>query len=139
MTATKLLIWVLRITGTACLLAVGAMFMPREWMDFGHRFLGLGPLPAGPMFEHLARLTSALYAQFGGLLWVLSTNVRRYARAITYVAWTTAAMSAALLLTGLAGGMPLYWLLTDLAAASGFGLVVLLLQGRMRAAERATA
>ena len=135
MHARQLLVLFLRLAGVSCLSAAVAVFVPRGWMAAAHEWLGFGTLPEGPMFEYLARLTSALYAQFGGLLLLLSTRVRRYERIIRYVAWTTVLMSVVLLGMGILGGMPLYWTGVDLAAAGLFGAVVLVLQYRLRGVE----
>ncbi len=68
----------LRVSGTISLLAIFAVFMPRSMMDAAARLLGLGSMPATPIFEYLARSESALYAIMGAMLWVLSFDIRRF-------------------------------------------------------------
>jgi hypothetical protein len=130
---TRLLIVLLRVGGGMMLLALFAVFMPAAWMDATHRWLGLGPMPGGVMFEFLARTTSALYAVLGGLFCVLSIRPRRYRAVLTYLAAAMIFLGVAIGGMGLLFGLPWYWLATDPPTAIGFGVLVLLLQGRRRA------
>ena len=52
--------------GGVCLLALVPLWMPRAWIVAGHRWLGWGPFPDGPVAEYLARSVSALSAFYGG-------------------------------------------------------------------------
>jgi len=123
----RLLRIILRLTAATMLLAVAAVFMPKPWMAAAHEWLGLGTFPQQPITEWLARSTSALYALVGGAMLIAASDVRRYARLITYLALATAGASAAMVITCL-GDMPPWWLLADLFSAGGFAIVVLVLQ-----------
>ncbi len=60
-----LLLWVI---GAVWLLAPIPLWMPRAWIEAGHRWLGLGRFPDSPIAEYLARSVSALSGCYGGLL-----------------------------------------------------------------------
>jgi hypothetical protein len=135
-TAERLLKLLLRAAGAVCGLAIVAFFMPRSWMAACHEWLGLGAFPEAPIAEYLARLTSGLYAFYGVLLWLLATDVRRFARVITYQAVVVMVLAAAGLPLGALGGMPWPWLIADALSAGGFCAAVLVLQARAAAARR---
>jgi len=80
--------------------------------------------------EYLARTTSALYGFLGGLYLVLATDVRRYARVITYSAVATLLLSAVDTALSLRAGMPAWWMWSDVVACWLFGCGILILQGR---------
>ena len=122
--------FLLRMMGTVMCLAVFAVFMPRGWMDFCHRRIGLGPLPQGPIVEYLARSASALYAVMGGLAWVLSSDVRRYARIIACQMVFALAFSLIIIGIDLRVGMPWYWTISEGPTLTVFSVVVLALQRR---------
>jgi hypothetical protein len=129
----------LRIAGAVCLAAVVPFLMPRSWIVACHAWLGLGPFPVHPVAEYLARSTSGLCAFYGGLLWVLSADVRRFAPVITYQA--VAIMFLAIVGNALSVrcGVPVWWAASDAAGASTIGVVSLVLQWRIRAADRKAA
>lgn len=121
----------LRISGTVCGLALGAVLMPRAWMETIHRALGLGPLPQGPMFEYLARSASALYASLGMLLWLLSGDVQRYRPLIRGYGLLLLFLAPLLLLIDLHVGQPLFWTLLEGPTILLLGLLTLTLQSRL--------
>ncbi len=59
-------------------LAFFPIFFPLAWMHSLHQTLGLGEAPREPIFEYLARSLSAMYFAHGILIFVVSTDVRRY-------------------------------------------------------------
>ena len=69
------LIILLRVVGVAACAAIIASVMPTTWMATTHKWLGLGDFPDTPITQYLARSVSVLYAIFGGLLIVVSTDV----------------------------------------------------------------
>ena len=129
-TAERLLKMLLIGTGVVCGSAIVPLFMPREWMAIGHEWLGMGRFPDPPVAEYLARLTSGLYAFYGGLVLLLARDVRRYSALITYQAIAIAALATVGLFYG---GMPRFWLLGDFASAGGMCAATLLLQWRIAA------
>jgi len=84
MTQKRRLILFLRITGTIAGSAVFCAMLPMPTMDAIHRMLGMGPLPAGPIVEYLARSTAFAYALLGALLWTVSVDIERWVIAHGY-------------------------------------------------------
>ena len=121
------------------MLAVVAVVMPQGWMGVVHEWLGMGTLPDAPIVDYLARSTSALCALYGGLLLVLATDVRRYARVITCQAVAIIALSTVGACFGLRAGMPAWWMLGDVASCWICGGAMLALQKRISAAQDHTA
>jgi hypothetical protein len=132
-TAERLLKMLLIGTGVFCGSAIVPLFMPRGWMVIGHEWLGMGRFPDQPVAEYLARLTSGMYAFYGGLVLLLARDVRRNARVITYQAIAIAALAVVGLFYG---GMPRYWLLSDFSLATGTCAATLLLQWKIAAKGR---
>ena len=128
----KALIALLRALGVLCLLATFAVFMPLRWMAVVHDWLGVGRFPEGRIVEYLARSLSALYAFHGGLLLLISTDVRRYAGVVTYVAVACLAFGVLILAIDLSIGMPLHWTLQEGPYVLIMGLAILLLQRKAR-------
>ena len=126
----------LRIAGAICVVALVPAIMPRAWIVACHAWLGLGAFPQEPIAEYLARSTSGLCAFYGGLLWVLSGDVRRYAPIITYQAVAIMFLAIVGNVLSVRCGMPVWWAASDAAGASTIGVVSLVLQWRIRAADR---
>ena len=120
----------LQAFGAVTAIALVPFVMPRSWMAAVHEWLGMGALPDKPVVEYLARTTSALYGFLGGLYLVLATDVRRFARVITYSAVATLLISAVNTALCLRAGMPTWWIWSDVVACWLFALGILLLQRR---------
>ena len=120
-------IW-LRAMGTVQAIAVIAVFMPMSWMDVSARFVGLEPLPHVPIFEYLARSLSAFYAMMGGLLWLASFDVRRYAALITYLAVGGLLFAPTIFIIDLSVGMPHRWTWHEGPIVLGISIATLVLQ-----------
>jgi hypothetical protein len=121
----------LRIVGSAALLAIPFVFVPYAWMNAIHDGLGMGQLPDAPVVGYLARSASAFYAILGGLLWVLSFDLRRHRPVLVY-------LGAAILLFGLLffavdflEGMPRWWALGEGPFNTLFGIVILVFSCRL--------
>lgn len=117
----------LRILGGICALALVGLFMPRSWMDAGHQWLGLGSFPSAPIAEYLARSVSALCSFYGGLLLVLSCDVRRFKTDIQYQAVAMMGLSAIGDYAGMRAGLPAIWMVADAVGLWAF-LVPILIQ-----------
>jgi hypothetical protein len=128
--AERSLALLLRVAGVVCLLALFPLWMPREWLDLGHRWLGLGAFPDSPIAEYLARSVSALSSFYGGLLVMLSGDVRRYAPVIGYQAVAIMVLSASGVVVGRWAGMPLWFVGGDAIACWAYCLAMLLLLRR---------
>jgi hypothetical protein len=121
----------LRIIGTAALLALVAVVIPYSWMNTIHQWLGLGRLPDQPVVGYLARSTSAFYAFFGGLLWLVSFDLRRHRPVLCYIGAATILFGITLFAVDLIEGLPLYWSLFEGPINTVFGVVILTYSYRM--------
>jgi hypothetical protein len=130
--AERRLALLLRLIGGICLLALIPLWMPRSWIDVGHRWLGLGEFPTGPIAEYLARSVSALSAFYGGLLVALSFDVRRYEPLIRYQAVAIMVLSACGVVVGGWAGMPLWFVGGDAVACWAYCIPLLMLAGRVQ-------
>jgi hypothetical protein len=126
----------LRIMGGICLLALVPLWMPRAWIDAGHRWVGWGPFPESALAEYLARSVSALSGFYGGLLVVLSADVRRHASVILYQAVAIMVLSASGVIVGTWAGMPLWFVGGDAVACWTYCIPMLLLVRRMEGGTR---
>ena len=99
----------LRVSGVVMLFAFFAILLPTEWMARTHRWLGLGEFPESPLVDYLTRSISALYCIQGGLVILLSLDVRRFAPIVVYVAAAGIAFGVVMIPIDFAAGMPLYW------------------------------
>ncbi|MBM4032430.1 MAG: hypothetical protein FJ291_11665 [Planctomycetes bacterium] len=130
--AERLLVLLLRAAGVVEALAIFPAVMPRSWMALIHELLGFGQFPQGPIAEYLARSVSALYAANGGLMLVVSSDVRRYAALVTYAAVAPMAVGLLLLVTDLSVGMPWWWTLGEGPVLIAFGALLLAVQWKAR-------
>jgi hypothetical protein len=129
-TADRWLVLLLRTIGGLCLLALVALWMPRSWIDVGHRWLGWGAFPAAPVAEYLARSVSALSAFYGGLLIALSFDVKRYIPLIRYQAVAIMLLSACGVVVGGWAGVPRWFVGGDALACWAYGIPMLVLAWR---------
>jgi hypothetical protein len=128
----RALIAMLRFVGTVCLLALLPLLMPRTWIEVTHAWLEFGPFPDAPIAEYLARSTSGLAAFYGGLLWVLSTNIQQYRTVIHYQAIAIASLSTIGLVLGTSAGIPVKWLLADTVSCIAYCIPTLWLLSRIQ-------
>ena len=126
----------LRILGGICVLAVFPLFVPRSWLDNGHRWLGLGPFPTAPIAEYLARSVSALCTFYGGLLLALACDVRLYVGVIKYQAVAIMILSAIGIFAGVRAGLPAYLVIADALGCWVFLLPMLVLATRLSREQR---
>src|SRR5262245_41157498 len=108
-----MLVLVLRFCAAVLLLALVAVVMPFSWMAAIHVRLGLGELPDVPLMSYLTRSLSGLYAFHGALIWFLSTDVRRYAPVLRFLAWCSMAFGVGMVFLDLAVGMPVGWVVME--------------------------
>jgi len=128
----RTLIILLRVFGVLCCTTVFACVMPTTWIAEAHQWFGLGDFPDAPITQYLARSISALYAIFGVLTILVSTDVLRYAPIIRFLAYVTLAF--AVLITGIdwMAGLPTYWTLLEGPPTFILGIVILLLVRRVQ-------
>jgi hypothetical protein len=132
----RLLIVLLRFGAVMTGLAFLALPMPVASMVSVHRWLGLGELPQAPIVEYLARSVSSLYGFHGVLLFLLSTNVDRFAPIITYVALMNVLLGLMLIAIDTHAGLPALWVAFEGPPVVLTGIAVGLLN-RAAARERA--
>jgi hypothetical protein len=124
-TADRLLEWLLRLSGGLELLAVPFIVFPLSGMNFIHdRYLGLGPLPPGPIVEYLARTLSTVYAIHGAVLVGLSLNVKRYRPLIVVVGLIHALAGITFLGIDVSSGMPWFWTASEGPPVAVGGLLI---------------
>jgi hypothetical protein len=127
----RILVWLLRLFGASTLAALGAVFMPYDWMNLIHHRVGLGELPHMPIIGYLTRSISALYALHGALLIFASLDVRRYLPIVRFLG--AGAGVVGILLVGLdwTVGMPVLWTIGEGPPVVVIGVVILVLAGRV--------
>jgi hypothetical protein len=128
----KALVLLLRVCGGVTLLALPAVFLPTEWMAAIHRAAGLGEFPASPLVDYLTRSVSAVYAIQGGLMILVSGDLRRHARVIGYLAITGIAFGILVLGIDLHAGLPWRWALCEGPPIVVIGLSILFLMRRVK-------
>ena len=120
-----------RILGTGSTTAAFFVVVPYAWMDAIHQWLGLGTLPDTPVVGYLARSTSAFYALFGGLLWVVSFDLRRHLLVLRYLGAAIILFGVALFVVDWVEGLPPFWRWWEGAIDVGYGIAMLLLALRI--------
>jgi hypothetical protein len=128
------LVLFLRTMGTVDFLAVTAIFLPLEWMAKIHSWLGMGQLPEKPIIDYLTRSASALYALHGAMILFVSTDVRRYAPLIQFLAVAALVHGVVLYLIDSIAGMPSFWIVLEGPTVAATGVLVLMVQRRPLAA-----
>ena len=127
MTSDRVLKWVLRLMGSSSLLALIFVAAPQAWMESIHEMLGMGPLPDSPVVGYLARTTSAFYALLGGLFWVVSFDLDRHRRVLSYLGAAMASFGVVLFLVDRSEGMPPFWTYWEGPFIVVFGLTLVFL------------
>ncbi len=135
----RFLVFLLRFGGALTSLAFFAIWLPRDVMAASHEWLGLGAFPDAPLTDYLTRTTSALYAVRGGLLFALSTDVRRFAPLILYLGFANAAFGIVATGVGLHAPLPLWWVLSEGPWVFAIGLTLIWLARRVERAPAAVA
>jgi hypothetical protein len=132
----RVLVWLLRLSGAMMLTALGAVFMPYDWMNLIHQRLGMGELPHVPIVGYLTRSVSALYALHGALLICVSLDVRRYLPIVRFLG--VAGVVTGILLFGLdrAVEMPVFWTHREGPFVVGISVVILVLAWRVKGHEQ---
>jgi hypothetical protein len=123
----RLLVVLLRTVGAVSLLALVFVPFPHAWMDAIHRWLGMGELPDRAIVSYLARSTSLFYALVGGLMWVVSFDVRRYRGVIVYLGASLAVLGVVLGIVDWSARMPSSWLAIEAPSDVLIGLLLLVL------------
>lgn len=107
--AATMLRVVLVLFGVSAVLALPFVFVPTSWMDGIHQWLGMGPMPRGPIVEYLARSLSAFYAGLGALMLLTAWDIRRFAPIVTWWGVMAIGLGVCLLWVDLSFQMPAWW------------------------------
>src|SRR5262245_57853065 len=102
--------WLLRMVGGVEMLAFGAVFMPRDWMEAIHTAMGLPELPQGPVFDSVMRQVSFSYGLHGLALWFIAADVGRYRPLVILTAIGYLLAGPVFILVDLRNGMPWTWM-----------------------------
>jgi hypothetical protein len=130
--AEKALVILLRLNGIVLLTALFPAVMPLAWMDATHRWLGMGPLPSGPIVGYLTRSCSLLYALHGALLFYVSLDVRRFLPVVRCLAVLGVAFGLGMLALDYAVGMPPLWIIGEGPLIAAMGAIFWWLTGLVR-------
>ncbi|MCL4178716.1 MAG: hypothetical protein KJ072_13370 [Verrucomicrobia bacterium] len=129
----------LRILAVPVLLAIPCALLPMDRMDAIHQGLGLGPLPAAPILEYLARSSSLLYGFHGFILLLVASDVRRYLPVIWLLGGAGFAFGLAMLVIDHVAGLPVYWRWLEGGFILGESGIILVLTWRVDQAIRRSA
>lgn len=124
--------WWLRLTGLVEILAFIAVVMPRSWMEISHRWLNMGQMPDGPLIMFMIRQASYTYGMHGVLMWILASDVERFRLLITFSAISYILAAFVFFLIDYSASMPLWWTVGDAFGCLVVGVVMLLLNLRVR-------
>ena len=115
----------LRVLAGIELCALIAIFLPRDLMAEILREIGLGEWPSHPLMGYLARANAALYVLHGGLLWSMSTNVRRFRPLIQFLGWAEWGYAGLLLGIDLQEQLPWWWTASEVGVVGSAATLLL--------------
>jgi hypothetical protein len=139
MTAERVLRVFMRCFGTVAGSALFFVFVPYSWMNAIHEdLLGMGTLPADPIVGYLARSLSAFYAIMGGLMWLMSFDVRRYRPAVLLMSCFMLFFGPTMIVIDTLEGMPGFWIFGEGPAIIPIAAVLLWLAWRVKDAPATT-
>jgi hypothetical protein len=125
--AERSLVLLLRAGGVITGSAIFAVFLPDAWMASTHEQIGLGPFPASPITDYLARSLSLFYAAHGALLFVVASDIRRFRPVALYCGWFGVLGGGLILWIDLHAHLPLWWVLMEGPWVVAIGVLILLL------------
>lgn len=132
--AEQVLTVVLRIIGFAALCAIPAIFLPYDWMNVIHQYVGLGQLPDAPIVNYLSRSLSLFYAGHGVIALYAASDVRRQHGLVRLLGWLFLITGLTILGIDLHAGMPALWIISESPFAIVIGGLVIVLQRHIRPA-----
>ncbi len=130
------LTWLLRVIGATICLAFFPIFFPLSWMSALHSWLGLGDIPEQPIFEYLARSTSAMYFAHGCVILVASRNVEQFVELVLCIAALNLFIGGVLLITDCVAPMPAYWTWLEGPPIMAGGMLLMWLAYRVRSNKK---
>lgn len=130
MTRERLLVVLLRVSGSGLMLAFLAMLLPVDWMAAAHPRLGLGPFPRTPIVDYLTRSVAALYGFHGVFVWIVSFDPERYRVFVRFVAVMDIVFGAMIIAIDLHAGMPAVWTALEGPSVMAMGVAIAALAPR---------
>lgn len=115
----------LRLAGAVEILAFISVIMPRSWMEVGHEWLGLGPMPNAPVLLYMIRQASYTYGVHGISLCLLSTDLQRFRPLLILNGIAFLLAGVVFFLIDYTSGMPWSWTISDAMACGIFGAALL--------------
>ncbi len=137
--AERWLALMLRATGVVLMLAAPSVVAPRAWHAAGHRALGFGPYPDGPVIDYLVRSISLMYAVSGVFCWMAAGRLRTSRWVIRFLGVFSVGFGSAMLAIDAAVGLPWPWTAAEGPGAIGLGVVLLALLRHVPEATRRSA
>ena len=128
--------WVLRLVGAVEVLAFGAVFLPRAWMEAAHAGMVTTEMPQGPVFDSVMRQVSFTYGMHGVGLWFIAADVRRYRPLVILTAVGYFLAGPVFFVVDLRNGMPWSWIAGNGGSCLLIGVLLLGLLGAQQAAKR---
>lgn len=116
------------VFGASGVLALPFVFAPTSWMDAIHQWLGMGPMPHGPIVEYLARSLSAFYTVLGILMLLTAWDLHRFAPMVTAWGLIGIGLGACLIWIDLTFAMPAWWTWGEGPWVIAVGVLILWLQ-----------
>ncbi|HKA56315.1 MAG TPA: hypothetical protein VKJ47_21910 [Candidatus Binatia bacterium] len=132
--------WVLRLVGAVEMLAFGAVFLPRAWMEAIRAGMGLPDLPPGPVFDSVMRQVSFTYGLHGVALWFIAADVGRYRPLVILTAVGYLLAGPVFFVVDLTNGMPWSWMVGNGGSCLLIGVLLgWLLWGEQASKQRVAA
>lgn len=133
---TILQAWVLRLVGAAEMLAFGAVFLPRAWMEAIHNGMGLMEMPKSPVFDSVMRQVSFTYGVHGVALWLIAADVRRYRPLVILTVIGYLLACPVFFAIDVSNGMPWVWIAGNGGSCLLIGVLLLVLLWGEQAAKK---
>jgi hypothetical protein len=123
----RALVWYLRVYALVLLAALPATVVPTRWLATAYAWLGFGDWPQLPLVEYLARSASGLYALLGGLVLLMSFDVRRHRPVLLLLGWVSVLGSVYLFALDLWLRLPWWWVVLEGPVVLLTGVLMLVL------------
>lgn len=129
-TSERMIVLLMRVTGTAGLLALTAVVAPHAWMNAVHESIGLGNLPDLPIVSYLTRSLSLFFSLLGGLTLYIASDIRQHRKMVAVWAVVFATLGVVRVGIDLVSGMPPWWTLLEGPPVIALAVIVLVLLRR---------
>ncbi len=126
----RLLVVLLRVSGSGLMLAFLAVLLPVEWMAATHPRLGLGEFPRTPIVDYLTRSIAALYGFHGIFVWMVSFDPERYRVFVWFIVAMDIVFGVMMVAIDLHAGMPALWTALEGPSVVVIGLAIAALAPR---------